>query len=378
MNPKGGIVRRNTFIVSTILLASLVAALSGCVISPRIIPGQPTPTPTATPTPSSSPTPTPTPTPTPIPPSALGKLYVTNQAGNSILRFDNALQATGNVVPGAQINGASTGLDAPQFVTLDTAADRLYVANAGGTAQPPSVLIFDGISTLSGNAAPTRSIAGVNTQFVHPSSVALDPGRDLLYVADGVDIDVYTASTANGDLAPTRDITVTFTIQQILLDAATDRLYATDAANNAVNIFDKASTLPSGAATPTRSLAGALTQLSQPSGITIDPSGNLVVTNIGNGSITVYNNAATVTGNQAPASVIQGSATTLASPVQIIQSSTTNEVYVADSATGAVLVFSGIAGLSGNASPTRSITGPSTGLSGTPAGARGVALDPTR
>lgn len=372
--------RRNTFIVSTILLASLVAALSGCVISPRIIPGQPTPTPTATPTPSSSPTPTPTPTPTPIPPSALGKLYVTNQAGNSILRFDNALQATGNVVPGAQINGSSTGLDAPQFVALDTTADRLYVANAGGTAQPPSVLIFDGISTLSGNAAPNRTIAGANTQFVHPSSVALDLGRDLLYVADGVDIDVYQASTANGDLAPTRDITVSFTIQQIFLDAANDRLYATDAANNAVNVFDKASTLATGAATATRSLTGALTQLSQPSGMAIDPSGNLVVTNIGNGSITVYSNAATVTGNQAPASVISGTATTLASPVQIIQSSTTNEVYVADSATGAVLVFSGLAGLSGNVSPSpaRSITGPSTGLSGTPAGARGVALDPTR
>lgn len=372
--------RRNPFAVSIILLASLVAAISGCVISPRIIPGQPTPTPTATPTPSSSPTPTPTPTPTPIPPSALGKLYVTNQDGNSILRFDNALQATGNQAPGAQINGTSTGLDAPQFIALDTTADRLYVANAGGTAQPPSVLIFDGISTLNANAAPTRSIAGVNTQFVHPSSVALDPGRDLLYVADGVDIDVYTASTATGNLAPTRNITVSFGIQQIFLDATNDRLYATDAANNAVNVFDNASTLPAGAATPTRSVKGTLTQLNKPSGMAIDPSGNLVVTNIGNGSITVYNNAATATGNQAPATVIQGAATTLQSPVQIIQSSTTNEVYVADSTSGAVLVFSGIAGLSGNASPTRSITGPSTGLSGTPggAGARGVALDPTR
>lgn len=378
MKPKGGLVRRNKCIVSIILLASLVAAISGCVISPRIIPGQPTPTPTATPTPTSSPTPSPTPTPTPIPPATAGKLYVTNQAGNSIVRFDNALNATGNVAPGAQINGSSTGLEAPQFVALDTTADRLYVANAGGTSQPASVLIFDGISTLSGNAAPTRTIAGANTLFVHPSSVALDQGRDLLYVADGVDIYVYTASTANGDLAATRDITVSFTIQQIFLDAANDRLYASDAANNAVNVFDNASTLPAGAATPTRSITGAQTQLSQPSGMAIDPSGNLVVTNIGNGSITVYSNAATATGNQTPVSVIQGAATTLASPVQIIQSSTTNEVYVADSTAGAVLVFSGIAGLSGNASPTRSITGPATGLTGTPAGARGVALDPTR
>ncbi|HEX5435147.1 MAG TPA: hypothetical protein VFY05_12980, partial [Candidatus Angelobacter sp.] len=315
----------------------------------------------------------------PIPPSTVGKLYVTNQTSNSILRFDKGLNATGNVAPGAVITGASTGLEAPQFIALDTTADRLYVANAGGTSAPPSVLIFDGISTLNGNASPTRTISGATTQFVAPSSVALDLGRDLLYVADGIDIYVYQASTADGDLAATRDIQLASQIQQIFLDATNDRLYASDAANNAIDIFDNASTLASGVtATPSRTLTGAQTQLSQPSGIAIDPSGNLVVTDSGNGSITVYANAATVTGNQAPVSVIQGAATTLATPVQVIQSSTTNEVYVADSSANAVLVFSGIAGLNGNVSPTRSITGGSTGLTGTQATARGVALDPTR
>lgn len=362
--------RRNNVFISIILLVSFVAALSGCVISPRLIPGQPTPTPSATPTPTA--TPSPTPTPTPIPPTPHGKLYVTNQDSNSILRFDNALNATGNVAPGAIISGATTTLAAPQFIALDATADRLYVANANG----PSVLIFDGISTKNGNIAPTRNIIGANTQFVTPSSVAIDKGRDLLYVADGVDIYVFTASTANGDLAPTRDIVVSFNIQQIFVDAANDRLYASDAATNAIDVFDSVSTLNS-TQSATRTITGAQTLLAQPTGMAIDSSGNLIVTNQGNGTITVYSNAAGASGNQAPIATIGGAATTLASPAQIIQSSAANEVYVADSTSNEVVVFSGIAGLSGGASPTRTIAGPATTLT-TGTTARGVALDATR
>jgi hypothetical protein len=372
-------VRRNSFLFFTIVLVAVVAAISGCQISPRIIPGQPTPTPTGTPAPTGSPTPVPTATPTPIPPSAVGKLYVTNQDGNSILRFDNALSASGNQAPGAQITGSSTGLDAPQTVALDTAADRLYVANAGGPTAPPSVLIFDGISALTGNAPPTRTIAGANTQFIAPSSVALDNGRDLLYVADGVDVYVYPASTANGNQAATRDIkvgTLNIQIQQIFVDAANDRLYVTDGANNAVDVFDNASTLNLVPPAP-RTLTGATTQLNQPAGMAIDLSGNLVVTNLGNGNITVYANAATTSGNQPPIAVISGAATTLIDPVQIIQSSAADEVYVADSSANEVAVFAGIAGLNGSPAPTRRIFGPLTKLTGTTT-ARGVALDPTR
>jgi len=365
-------VRRNSFLFFTIMLMAVVAAISGCQISPRIIPGQPTPTPTATPGPSGSPTATPT--PTPIPPSAVGKLYVTDQDDNSILRFDNALSATGNVVPGAVIKGSSTTLSNPQFVAFNATADSLYVANVSAA----SVVIYDGVSTKNGDTPPTRIITGAaSTPMISPSSVALDTTRDLLYVADGAEIWVFSsASTANGSVAFSRDITVSFTIQQIFLDEANDRLYATDAANNAVNVFDSASQLD--LITPaTRSLTGPHTQLSQPEGMAIDPSGDLVVTNLGTGSITVYGNAATITGDIAPTAVISGAATTLSKPQQIIQSSTTNEVYLADSDASEVAVFAGIAGLNGSPAPTRRIFGSSTNFVGAVT-ARGVALDPTR
>src|SRR6478752_7747246 len=94
-----------------------VLLVVGCVISPRRTPGG-----------GGTPTPTPSPTPTPNP-SATGKLYVSNAGANSILRFDNAFTAGGNLTPAATISGVATTLLGPTFLTLDATADRLYVAN---------------------------------------------------------------------------------------------------------------------------------------------------------------------------------------------------------------------------------------------------------
>lgn len=376
--------RRNSFLVSIILLVSAIAGISGCVISPRRFVGQvsPTPTPTATPTPTGSPSPTPSPTPTPA--AQPGKLYVTNQDGNSILRFDNALTASGNQTPAAIITGANTTLSAPQFMAMDTTSDRIYVANPNAG----SVLVFDGVSKLSGtvNMAPTRNIVGPNTQLVSPSSVALDTQRDLLYVADATDIVVFSpASTASGNQAFARDITVNatgfiFNAQQVFIDSANDRLYATDANNNAVVVYDGASTLPTATIAPTRTIVGNLTKLAAPSGIALDGAGNLIITNPGNGTITVYSNAATVNGNQAPAAVVGGAATTLTGPAQIIKSTATgsNEFFVADFTSNEVAVFNSLGSLTGTVAPPpgRTISAPTVFTGATTA--RGVALDPNR
>jgi sugar lactone lactonase YvrE len=360
-------VRRNSFLIALGLLVCFIAAMSGCVISPRrIVGGGGSPTPTVSPGASPSPTTT-----------TLGKLYVTNQSANSILRFDNALSATGDVAPAATISGGNTTLNAPQFLALDTAADRLFVANANGS----SVLIFDAVSTRTGNTniAPTRTIGGpINSLLITPSDVALDKSRDLLYVADGSEILVFSpASSVNGDVPPVRDITLAFTAQGFFLDATNDRLYVTDAGNNAINIFDSASTL-NGPTAATRNISGTNTKLAQPSSATLDASGNLVVSNQGNGSITVYSSAATANGNISPIATVVGTSTTLLAPAQIIRNpaSSANEVYVADTTADEVAVFSGISAANAGVAPARKISGTATTLTGV--SARGVALDTTR
>ena len=174
----------------------------GCVISPRrtLGGGGGTPTPRRTPTPTGSPTPTPV---------ATGKLYVMDSNSNTLLRFDNAFTANGNVHPAATIVGTNTTFNSPGFMTLDTANDWLYIADTGDL----SVVIYDGISTKNGNVAPSRIIAGAATNLLSPTDVSLDKVRNLLYVADDVDIHVYaSASTANGNQAPVRDLTVPFAV----------------------------------------------------------------------------------------------------------------------------------------------------------------------
>ena len=347
----------------------------GCVISPRRTLGGGG---------SGTPTPTPSPTPTPTPnPAATGRLYVSNSGNASIVRFDNAFVANGNAPPAATISGANTTLKSPSFMTLDAAADRLYVANTGDL----SVVIFDAISTRTGiaNIAPTRTIAGAATGLLQPTDVALDKTRDMLYVADDIDIFVFnsaSASTTNGNVAFARDISPGFTVSAIFIDSTNNRLFVADQAADAVAIFDNASTL-NGPVKATRVVQGAATHLAVPSGVTVDGAGRLIVSNVGNGTtipptITIYANAATADGNLAPVAEITGSGTGMSTPDQLVVDKTgTGTLYNADPGAARIAIFGGLNTANGNIAPSRSITGINTGLS---VGSQpvGVAFDNTR
>jgi 6-phosphogluconolactonase (cycloisomerase 2 family) len=299
------------------------------------------------------------------------------------LRFDNAFTANADAAPAATISGANTTLNAPSFMTLDAAADRLYVANRGDL----SVVIFDGVSTKTGtvNIAPTRTIAGAATGLLQPTDVALDKGRDMLYVADDVDIFVFnsaSASSTNGNVAFARDISPGFAVSAIFIDATNNRLFVADQAADAIAIFDNASTL-NGTVTASRVVQGTATHLAVPSGVAVDGAGRLIVSNVGNGTtisptITIYANAATVDANAAPVAEITGSNTGMVTPDQIVVDKTGNgSLYNADPGAARIAIFGGLNTANGNISPTRSINGPSTGLTvaGQPVG---VALDTTR
>lgn len=307
-----------------------------------------------------------------------GKLYVTNDSGNAILRFDNAFGATGNVAPAATIAGALTQLISPQYLFIDTQANRLFVADLGTSA----VLIFDNASTQTGNVAPTRILQGSASGLFQPSSLFLDKGRDLLYVVDGPDVLVFSsASTINGNSPPVRTITPnpTFNIAAIFVDTANDRLFLADP-TDAIDIFDASSTL-NGTVTAPRKITGALTQLAQPAGLWVDGSNRLIVSNFSPPSIAVFANASTATGNVTPTGVISGSATTLVGPNQIALNPGVGagDLYVADPFGGEVAVFSNIGTAGGNVAPIRNITGSSTQLARSGgATARGVAIDTTR
>jgi len=349
----------------------LFLIISGCVISPRRLPGDIVPGTTPTPTPTGSPTPTPTPGATP----AQGKLYVVNSGTDAIVRFDQALTASGNVPPALTISGTNSQFTQPEFIFLDTAADRLYVANNGDF----SILIFDNISAKAATAAPDRVITGTATALLAPSDVSLDKTRDLLYVADDTQIEVFaSASTANGAAAPVRTYTPGFAASAVFIDGANDRLYIANQVGNAIDVYDSASTLAAGNITATRTVTGANTHLGAPVGIQIDGGGRLVVSNGSAQSITIYNSAATVSGNASPSAEIVGANTGFSTPNQIVVDATgTGTLYIADPGAGKIDIYGNLSSTTGNVAPTRVISGPQTTLS-TTSQPLGIAIDRTR
>jgi hypothetical protein len=336
----------------------------GCVISPRrtLGGGGGTPTPTPTPGPTGSPTPTPV---------ATGKLYVMESNSNTLLRFDNALTDNGNIQPAVKIVGTNTTFNFPGFMTLDAANDSLYIADTNDL----SVVIYDGISTKSGNVAPSRIITG---SLLNPTDVSLDKVRNLLYVADDLEIVVYaSASTANGTPTPVRDLSVIFQLSGIFIDGANDRLYVADSNGNSVAVYDHASTLASGPITANRAVQGAATHLSGPGSVQVDGAGRLVVSNSLAPSVTIYANAATADNDLAPVAEIKGPNTGLSVPTQIFVDTTgSGTLYVADPGAARIAVWGNLNTANGNIAPTRTFFGTNTGI--TASGQLGLALDTTR
>lgn len=311
-----------------------------------------------------------------------GQLYVSNESSNSIVRFSGATQATGNIAPAATISGSSTQLSQPQYIFVDTTTNRMYVANLGAA----DILVFDSLSTLNGNLAPTRVIS--STSLISPIDVALDSINNFLYVADkstdsGAIVVFASASSANGSTTASRVIQPGFIPGAIFLDSGNNRLFITDPINNAVDVYDSASTL-NGVVAASRTISGSNTQLSQPFGLRIDGSGRLIVGNSSSPpSISIYANAASAFGNIQPNTIISGAATTLTSPTELALDPTTNsgELYVADPVGQEVVVFSSISTATGtiNATPNRQIIGSNTTLAVSGAStAIGVAIDTTR
>jgi hypothetical protein len=186
------------------------------------------------------------------------RIYVGN--GTSILVFNNASTATGNVSPARTVTtGGSSGQ-----VFLDTANNLLYVADDAN-----GVRVFNNPGTIDGANTGDRLITGDFGTTFEIRGVAVDTtSKNILYVSNDTtspttshQISVFDgAKTVNGSNTPNRTITPTVAgptnlpVRGIFLDAMHDRLYvAGGSASTLVMIFDNASTA-NGAIAPTKSL----------------------------------------------------------------------------------------------------------------------------
>lgn len=247
---------------------------------------------------------------------ANGTMYVAN--GQSILVFNNAGTANGNVSPSRTITSAKFGNVSALF--LDTAHNVLY---AGDDLN--GIWVIANASGANGVITPTRSITGTfGTAFVI-HGLAVDTTRDLLYVSCTVYLPYSNpilvfdhASTANGNsltalhtIVPTPSPNASINAGRLFLDAASDSLYMADSSYNRVRVFDAASSAD-GMVTPNRTI----NLPAPPSDLAVDTTNDRLYA-LNPGVLYIVGNASTADGT-VPVTELVASTGSLLSAVAVI------------------------------------------------------------
>lgn len=299
---------------------------------------------------------------------APGRLYVASTAVNSILQFDVNNFSNGNLTPAATIVGQATQLNGPQFISLDTANDRMYVGNSGAN----SILVFDNVSTLGGNVSPARVISGSATTLNRVQGLALDTAGNQLYVANsGTNtIAVFAnVSTLSGNIAPSRILAGSLTALSgpsgLLLDSTGSNLYVANKTGNSIALFQNVGSL-NGNIAPAAVLSGSATRLNAPVSVQLDNAGGLIVCNQGANNMLTFSAAAgaPISPNLAPTGVVGGFGGGLAivHPGQVFYVGKSDTLYIADTTQNGILIYNAIETLSGQIFPNREIAGPASGF----------------
>ena len=270
-------------------------------------------------------------------------LYVTNTTQNVVELYTPSPAAA--ATPQYAIGGSNTQLNGPQYDAFDSTR-RLYVTNYNPGTQIGALNIYQTFAT--GNVLPLATLGGSGTLIDQPHGVTI--------LSDGT---VVIANTSPNGSFP-----------------------------NAILIF----TPLNSSSVPILSvvIAGNLTQLNAPTGVSSDSTKKIFVANRGSGTITGYvvptptpvpsttpsptptpttnpsaspsPTPAPFNNNVAPTILIGGALTGLIAPTGITLDAN-NVIYVADPDNGVPSVRVFAAGANGNVAPVRVITGPLTQLS---------------
>ena len=204
-------------------------------------------------------------------------------------------------------------------------------------------------------------------------SLALDTGRNYLYVGNGTSILVFhSASTADGDIFPDQSFGIGGgNTGSLFLDMVNDRLYVGDDGNG-VKVFNGASTA-NGAPSPARTITGDFGATFAIHGVAVDTTARniLYVSNTNHTTssdqISVFDGASTVNGSNAPNRTITPNPVSSVGGISL--DAANDRLYVAGGASATtVMVFNGASTANGSTAPAKT-------LLGFPSGIRNVVVD---
>lgn len=291
-----------------------------------------------------------------VPAVATPTLYVLND--NSVSGWQNPHAANGDVAPDLHILQDNAQFASPQDIVVDSRG-ALMVSNRGGT-----ITIYEA-GNQNGMVSPNRSVAGAQSGLAGPVSLAIGPGKDILFVGESrqdgiISYDGVSRDDFDGDFPLSR----IFWIQNYELDPGPasydegrDMLYLIEPALNQILVYHAASGL-NGASTWNRTIkhSDAKAELTN---IFVDAADDrLYVVSRVKGEVYVWDNASAVTeSGGVPTRMFRAGE----APVDIVVDSA-NRGYVLD-ANNAILSFDDVHTLTGTPTPTRTISGAGTLLS---------------
>lgn len=139
-------------------------------------------------------------------PLIFGLYQVPASAVSAILIFEIQSDGTWGSSPAATISGNATGLRNPAHICSDSSGN-LFVLNRGsfGAIENMSILVFD--TTQPGNVAPTRIIAGPDTNLNQPfNPYGMTVDADGWIYVSGLNSILVFSPQAQGNVSPDRTI----------------------------------------------------------------------------------------------------------------------------------------------------------------------------
>jgi DNA-binding beta-propeller fold protein YncE len=107
------------------------------------------------------------------------------------------------------------------------------------------------------------------------------------------------------------------------------------------------------------------------SSVTTQTNGKLYISNLGDSSLLIYDNALAANGNHGPTRRIPD---LVGGPLGIVVDTISNRLYAANAGRNEILIYNNASTINGNSVPDRVISGPATTLNSP----RGLALDTTK